>query len=271
MKEFYVVGNPISQSISPLIFKYWFNKYKIKSFYKKKQLSKKSFEKQFKNLIETKKCLGANITVPFKKRVEKIVDRQTKAAKEIGAINCVYKKNNQTIGTNTDWRGFIKSVKHQNKNITTNTAAIIGFGGATLAIIYALKKMGFKKIDIFVRDIKKTKGCFKKTKQISFYNINKINKKAKNFNLLINTTTTSSVKKLKINLSKLTSHCVVVDINYKPHETNLIKCAKKEKRKISYGLYMLLFQATPTFYHWFGFYPKVDNKLIEVCKKRLSK
>ena len=47
MKNFYVVGNNTSKSLSPTIFNYWFKKYKIKARYNYLQLNNKNFDLVF--------------------------------------------------------------------------------------------------------------------------------------------------------------------------------------------------------------------------------
>ena len=63
-------------------------------------------------------------------------------AKKIGAVNCVTNKKSIT-GTNTDWTGYYKTLpkinKPQNKKII-----ILGYGGASHAIHYVLKKRGLR-------------------------------------------------------------------------------------------------------------------------------
>ena len=271
MKKFYVIGNPINKSLSPLIFNYWFRLYKMDCRYEKKLIQKKTLEKTASKLIRSKDFFGLNITAPFKNKLSKIVDQETRHAKTIGAINCIYKKNGKIIGTNTDWLGFSKSLKHQIKKIKKKNASIIGFGGAAKAIIHALERDGFKKISIFVRKPKKITPFLKRKKNISCFDIRHINKNARKIDLLINSTTTSVLSDLKINVGLLKKNCVVSDINYVPHETDLIKKAKSKKLKTAYGIYMLLFQAVPAFNHWFGFSPKVNKELVEMCKTKATK
>jgi len=267
-KVFYVVGNPVEKSLSPTIFKYWFKKYKLKHSYKKIKIRKTNFEDDFAKLLTNPSFGGANITIPFKERASNIIKNKTRHAKEIKAINCIYKKKNKLYGTNTDWYGFEKALRYQNKKLEckNNNAGILGYGGAAKALVYCLKKMNYKKIIIFVRkdpDNYKTE----KNKGVRFEKIKNFNKKSKNINLLINTTPTSSPKALNINLNKLNKKCVVFDINYKTQNTKFIKEALRLNLKANYGIYMLIFQAVPTFKHWFGFVPKVDRGLVNRCIK----
>ena len=46
MKKFFVVGNRSSKSLSPLIFNYWFSKYKIKAKYGFIETDMKNFKKK---------------------------------------------------------------------------------------------------------------------------------------------------------------------------------------------------------------------------------
>ena len=55
MKNFYVVGNNTSKSLSPTIFNYWFKKYKIKARYNYLQLNNNNFDLKITNLLRNKK------------------------------------------------------------------------------------------------------------------------------------------------------------------------------------------------------------------------
>ena len=68
MKEFFVIGNQTSKSLSPLIFNHWFKKYKIDAKYKFVEVKKATFEKVLNKKIKNKKVYGFNVTVPYKKK-----------------------------------------------------------------------------------------------------------------------------------------------------------------------------------------------------------
>ena len=73
MKEFFVIGNQTSKSLSPLIFNHWFKKYKIDAKYKFVEVKKGSFDKVLNKKIKNKKVYGFNVTVPYKKKINKLI------------------------------------------------------------------------------------------------------------------------------------------------------------------------------------------------------
>ena len=273
MKNFYVIGNPIKHSLSPIIFNYWFKKYKISKTYKKKSIEINFFNKRFEKMINSKSFGGANITIPFKEKAIDHVDVVDAHSKKIGAINCIYKKKSKIYGTNTDWVGFYKLIKpYFKKNPTKKkSVAILGYGGSAKAVIYSLKKTGFKKIYIYVRNKKKVRKNENKKNMTNIFNLSKINQKTKIFDLIINTTPAKSLKDLKINLAKAKKNTVVVDLNYYKHKTNFIKEALKNKLKVLFGIEMLILQAAPAFKIWFGIEPHATEKLLQICEKKLKK
>ena len=107
----------------------------------------------------------------------------------------------------------------------------------------------------------KFNGNIKYTKR--YYLINTYLKEA---DLIINTTPTNPLNKKQINLVKKTT--IISDIVYKPRNTIFLK-KFKENKKI-YGISMLIEQAIPCFYKWFGFLPKVDNVLLQKIDKKIK-
>ena len=170
MKKLYVVGDRASKSLSPIIFNYWFKKYNIKASYGYLELTEKNFHKKIKGVLENKDTLGLNVTIPFKNKIIRHLDKIDTHAKKIGAVNCVT-VGKKVKGINTDWIGYLGSIKEQkidkNKNIL-----ILGFGGASQAIYYGLILNGYKSVIVFNRSKKKIKisGVNKYTKKYSLIN-----------------------------------------------------------------------------------------------------
>jgi shikimate dehydrogenase len=261
MKFFFVIGDQASKSLSPLIFNHWFIKYNIHAKYSFLEVTKKNFDSEIVKKLNDKNTQGLNITIPFKKDIIKYLDNKNVHAQKIGAVNCVT-VGNKIKGTNTDWVGYLNSIKQEKINKNKNIL-ILGFGGASQAIYYGLFFKGYKNISVFNRSKKKINinGTNKYTKDYS-----QINSYLIKSDLIINTTPTNPLNKKQTSLIKKTT--IISDIVYQPKETFFLKEFKFNKK--IYGISMLIEQALPCFKQWFGFVPVVDEALIKKLHKKIK-
>ncbi len=104
--------------------------------------------------------VGANVTVPHKQAVLPFLDRLTPAAVGIGAVNTItlVAANSsqpmldtaapavlewpQLVGDNTDARGFLADLRAHGVDVGGQRALVIGAGGASRAVVYALVSAG---------------------------------------------------------------------------------------------------------------------------------
>ncbi len=261
MKNYYVVGNKASKSLSPTIFNHWFKKYNIKAKYHPLELNNKNFDKKIKVILKNNNVGGLNITIPFKQKIIKHIDVLDKHSKKINAVNCVLVKKN-IRGSNTDWSGYYKTLP-KDKKLKTEKVLIIGYGGAALAIHYVLKTKGFKNILIVNRTKKKL--CFEKQNKYTL-NIKKLDKLLLDSGLVINTTPKNLIKAKSKKLIK--NKAILSDIVYKPKETDFLKQFPNNKK--IYGISMLLEQAVLSFKTWFGFKPSIDPTLLEMLENKIK-
>ena len=84
---------------------------------------------------------GFNVTIPYKETVIAHLDHLDPVAKSIGAVNCVERRGTQLIGHNTDAPAFASTLKPLLQPHHT-AALILGSGGASKAVAYALKELG---------------------------------------------------------------------------------------------------------------------------------
>ena len=139
MKKYIVIGNPIDHSLSPKLHNYWIKKNNIEAIYEKKKIKESDIEfivSEIKKEIIT----GANVTVPFKKKVIQYMDELSPEANEAQSVNTIYSQNGKLIGHNTDISGFELGIKYSKYDIKNKIVFILGAGGVAPSIIYALKK-----------------------------------------------------------------------------------------------------------------------------------
>ena len=147
MKEYLVIGNPITHSLSPELHNYWIKENGINGIYDKKKLNKNDL-KEFFLKIRNKEINGANITVPFKKDVIPYLDQLSFESEKTQSVNTVYLKNDKIIGHNTDIDGFELAIKDVNYDVKGKKVLILGAGGVVPSVILALYKMGVLSITI---------------------------------------------------------------------------------------------------------------------------
>ena len=250
-----VIGDPIEHSKSPLIHNYLLKSNKIDGHYERIAVTYSQL-KNFCQFAKEKYC-GFNVTIPHKETIMQYCDSLTDAAKKIGAVNTVKINNNQLIGDNTDGCGFIKNISfnHPEFNLKNKNVIILGAGGATRAIIYALLSQNVQKITIVNRTIKKGQIIADdfNDQKIKIENWQQKEQFFNDCDLLVNTTSLGMTKQpdLKINLENLPKNSLIYDIVYNPLITNLLKQAQGKNLKIITGIGMLIFQAIPAFEQFF--------------------
>lgn len=264
IKKLYVVGSNTKKSLSPVIFNYWFKKNNISAKYKFKEYNKKNFKTEIKKILDQKTTIGFNVTIPFKETMKKMLHKVDLHAVKIGAVNFVVKENNKWIGKNTDWLGFEKSINLNKRKIKKNIVIVIGYGGASKAVIYSLKKMKFKKIIIANRTVSKINKI--KDSQIKPIEIKDISKYLKAANLIVNTTPVDVLKNIINNKRKI--DVLACDIVYSPKETGFLSHFKKNKR--IYGISMLVHQAKPCFENLFSIKIRNTKELFLLLDKKIK-
>ena len=138
-KIYGLIGKNISYSFSREYFSNKFKTEKIRSKYLNFDLIDIN---QIYKLTKEFNLSGLNVTIPYKESILQFLDETDSKAKQIGAVNTIKFFKNKMIGYNTDYIGFKKSLQNiSNINIPKN-ALILGTGGASKAIKFALSELG---------------------------------------------------------------------------------------------------------------------------------
>ena len=154
MKKFFVIGNPLSHSLSPKLHNYWFKKNNIKATYEKKELRENDLSKVIDD-VRGDKISGLNVTVPFKSLVVPFLDELSEESKITKSVNTIFKKQGKIFGHNTDIAGFELSIRKIMFNVQNKKVLILGAGGVSPSIIFALKKMKCEEIFLMNRTFEK--------------------------------------------------------------------------------------------------------------------
>ncbi|MDG1397517.1 MAG: shikimate dehydrogenase [Polaribacter sp.] len=201
--------------------------------------------KNFPLIIQQNENLkGFNVTIPYKEKVIPFLDKLDKTAKKIGAVNTVkLTKRGNLKGYNSDVVGFEKSIMPLLKN-HHKKALILGTGGASKAIAYALKRNDIKYI--FVS--RNPEG----RKEISYDKLNE--EIIKKYAIIINSTplgTSPNVEKCpNIPYQYISEKHILFDLIYNPAITTFLSKGKAKGATIKNGLEMLELQAEESWRIW---------------------
>lgn len=247
---FAVFGNPIAHSLSPLMHQAAFGRMGIKALYVP------FFVQNLKTAVLGIRGLdirGVSVTLPFKTEVMDYLDEIDEAARRIGAVNTIFNHQGVLEGTNTDWLGFVHSLK-ECLEIRGRRFAVLGAGGAARGILYGLIKEGGQPI-ILNRTISKAEklahefGC-------AFLSLSEIEKVEAD--CLINTTSLGMAPdsdRSPFPQEHLKKFGWVMDIIYNPLKTKLLKEAEEVGSKTISGLGMFVHQGAEQIKIWTGLEP----------------
>ena len=264
-KKFGIIGKPLSHSLSPILHNFWFKKYKVCANYSLIEIELSEIAEVIKK-IRNNDLQGINVTVPYKQAVIPFLDLLINDAKETLSVNTIsLSEDGKVVGDNTDVygleRGFINKLDEQ--NLSKKNFLILGAGGVTPSIIYALSKKGIKNISISNRTIKKAeniKNIFSFIKIIQWENIEA---EAINADVVINATSLGlkNGNNFKQEFKTTKSNLIYYDIIYNPEETMMIKKLKEKKIQTYNGLDMFIYQGQKSFSIWNKIIPDLDEEM----------
>lgn len=241
MRKFGLVGKNISYSFSRSYFSEKFQKEGVAATYENFDLQDiKEFPAVLKQNPE---LAGLNVTIPYKQAVLPFLDQLDPVAKTIGAVNTIkFSKNGMLKGYNTDYYGFSEALQPYLKN-KHKKALILGTGGASKAIVYALNAL-----DITTQYVSRTAS----ENAIAYADLDTdlLNEHL----LLVNCTplgtfpNTSEYPNIPIEL--LGEHHLVFDLIYNPPLSRLLELAKSRGATVLNGQNMLKFQAEKAWEIW---------------------
>ena len=274
-KQYGIIGKPLSHSLSPTLHNFWFRKNNLKANYSLLEIEKNQI-RDIINKIKIKELYGINVTVPYKQDVIPYLDLIVNDADKTSSVNTIYLNNeNKIVGENTDVYGFEKSFinKIGNENITKKNILILGSGGVTPSIIYALNKINVKKIFVTNRTLQNAENIKKKFPLVEIITWENFFQRTEEMDIIINATSLGMKSGFDFEtlIQKYKPSLIYYDIIYNPLETKMVKNFKENKVRTFNGLEMFLFQAQKSFSLWRKITPIIDEEIKEKITLSLKK
>lgn len=245
MRLFGLIGYPLSHSFSKGYFSKKFEEEKIENcYYENFPIENISLITEV--LANNPQLEGFNVTIPYKEKVIAYLDEVSDEAQEIGAVNTIrIIRTGEAIklsGFNTDVYGFSESLKPLLKPQHTS-AMVLGTGGASKAVMFALKKLGVSYTSISRSKCENT---------ITYNEIT--NAVMESHKLIINTTPLGTFPKVEelppLPYQYLSSEHLLYDLVYNPAETAFLKQGILKNSPVKNGLEMLHLQAEKAWQIW---------------------
>ena len=238
MRQFGLIGHPLSHSFSPGYFKQKFIEHGIKDCrYDLFPLVNLDEVRELMSLVS-----GLNVTIPYKQDIIPFLDELSAEAREIGAVNCIKNVDGKFIGYNTDYFGFKESLLSFMGGATSGVRALVlGQGGASLAIKAALHDLDIEYLPI------SRSSPYKTYDELTSEDIT-------THHLIINTTPLGMSPYIDqcpdISYKDISTQHFLYDVVYNPEKTLFLTHGIKMGAKTKNGMEMLRLQADKTWEIW---------------------
>lgn len=258
-RDVFIIGHPLSHSLSPLFQQRAFDFYHLDLIYRKWDVAEEDLEKAVGSLREPQ-YLGANVTIPYKERVVRLLDHVSPLAERMGVVNTLVNRGGILWGYNTDVEGFMHALEEVQFNPQGKRAVILGAGGAARAVCFGLLEKRINSISILNRTpVHAEELCYllKKYSPQTNFEVVSTEDRVPSFNLLVNCTPLGMEHSgfegsLPIRPEFISPSSLVFDLTYNPEQTPLLREAQKVGAKTLNGLSMLIYQGAASFKLWTG-------------------
>jgi shikimate dehydrogenase len=247
-----LLGWPVGHSRSPVMHQAAFAALGLDWQYDLLPVAPEHFEAEVTRLIAAG-YRGFNVTIPHKQAAFRLpqIREITPHAQTIGAVNTLTVLPDGSLkADNTDWRGFADDLAAHHVNPRGTFALLLGAGGGSQAVNYALKQLG---AETLAADLEPKPG------QIVFSQLPDYAERA---SIIVHCTPVGMFPKVDASVwpddLPFPKHAVLYDLVYNPPITRLMQQAEAAGAQVISGLGMLVRQGAFSFEQWTGIMPSVD-------------
>lgn len=247
-KSCLVIGDPIGQSLSPVMHNAGYAELNLDFHFSSKRVKPEDLE-HFLGEARQLNTSGISVTVPHKVAVMDLLDSLDDTAVKIGAVNTIVRKGVELRGYNTDWLGVVRPLE-QRINLDGKHVAVIGAGGSARAAVFGLCKHGAL-VTVYNRNQARAEGLaadfgarFRPLSEIAH---------VADADIVVHCTSVGmNSDDCLLTLACFHSEQLVMDAVYKPLDTALLGLARAAGAQTIDGLKMLLFQGAEQFQLYTG-------------------
>ncbi|MDE7466758.1 MAG: shikimate dehydrogenase [Muribaculaceae bacterium] len=245
-RVFGLIGYPLTHSFSHTFFNQKFESEHIDAVYVNFEIPRISDLAEI--IAANRNLAGFNVTIPYKEQIFEYLDAVDPEAREIGAVNVV-KVFHQPDGSrslkgyNSDSIGFGDSIRPMLTPDIHRRALILGTGGASKAVEFALRKLGLDTIKV------------SRTKSPGVLTYTELTPEVMaTHHVIVNTTPLGMYPHVDecpdIPYHLLTPDHICYDLLYNPDITLFMRKSAERGATVKNGLEMLLLQAFVSWNIW---------------------
>lgn len=207
------------------------------------------------NFLKNGHFSGLNVTIPYKKAVIPFCAKLSDAAQKLGVANTIVRqKDGSLIGHNTDYFGFLYTMRKVGLDVSGKKVLVLGSGGASATAVAVLQELGARVITV------------SRSGENNYTNLEKHADAA----LIVNATPVGMYPDTgvtPVSLDHFPKLEGVIDVIYNPSRTTLLQEAEKRGLVAENGLWMLIAQAKESA-EWFTG-NKIPDDIIPLIYKQL--
>ena len=246
-KIYGVVADPVRHSVSPQVHNRAFQAKRLDAVYVPLLVAPTQL-RDFFHMAEELPLSGFSVTIPHKRRIMRYLDHVDPLAKRIGAVNTVVRKAGKWRGSNTDAEAVSGPIAKLLR-IANSKILILGNGGAARSAACALADEGAK-ISFAGRNPDRVRAL---ARFVGGDALSNEQMAAKHFDVVINATPIGMWPHVDESpFPDTVPGEIVFDMVYNPLETQLVRNAKAQGKKVIPGLTMFIEQAVKQFETWTG-------------------
>ena len=272
---FGVIGDPVSQSFSPLLHNQMYRSSGINAIYLPFRVPRGELQSTLENFREVP-VKGYSVTIPHKEGAAALAVNLEHRVEETGAANTLVLKDKGYEAWNTDYRAALESLETArplNEDgipiaLGQCVALVLGAGGVARAVVHALRNARAKVL-ISSRTAERSAALAKEVAGTAY---EWEARHTQNCDVLVNCTPIGmhpNLDESPIHKGYLKPGMVVFDTVYNPESTLLIKEARARGCTILTGVEMFVRQAALQFHLFTGQTPSLDA-MREIMRKALS-
>ena len=241
-----VMGDPIGHSLSPLLHNTAFQARKFDAVFVP------FLVRDLRDFLRGMKPFGVAgfaVTIPHKEKILRHLDDCDPLAARIGAVNTVViRGQGRLYGYNTDYVGVLRSLESRMR-FAGSRVLLFGAGGAARAAAFALVQAG-SIVCICSRTPERARSL---ARAAGAEVVERAELKREYFDAIVNCTPVGMHPRGGLPLESAELNCrIVMDMVYRPRETELLRTARKKGIESVSGVEMFLAQGFAQYEIWTG-------------------